>query len=106
MSADPQPKLDSTKFALQRSIFQQSTYSLAKNWNTSERRDMFGALSLAVRDRLVERRLESEERVRLKNAKCLYYLSMEFLMGGLLGNNLYNLETYDICKETLIELGG
>jgi starch phosphorylase len=49
--------------------------------------------------------LESDARVHQSDAKRLYYLSMEFLMGRALGNNLYNLRIYETCKEALLGIG-
>ena len=49
--------------------------------------------------------LESEARVQQSDAKRLYYLSMEFLMGRALGNNLQNLGIYETCKEALLGIG-
>ena len=53
--------------------------------------DLYRALALSVRDRVVDRMLETERRYRVADAKRLYYLSMEFLIGRPLENNLYNL---------------
>jgi len=65
----------------------------------------FWATCLAVRDQLVEKMLETDERFEIADSKRLYYLSMEFLMGRSLGNNLYNLGLLDACKRELAELG-
>jgi starch phosphorylase len=67
--------------------------------------DLFLAVALAVRDRLVDRMLETEERYQKADAKRLYYLSMEFLMGRALGNNLSNLGIHDRCQKALRKVG-
>jgi starch phosphorylase len=63
------------------------------------------AVSLAVRDTLVDRLLQTEKRYQAADAKRLYYLSMEFLIGRSLGNNIYNLGLLEHCKNALQELG-
>lgn len=105
MNSNPLLKDEQRDLDIKTALFHHFRYSLARNWNPSEKKDVFVALSLGVRDRLVERMLESEERVWRNGAKCLYYLSMEFLMGRLLCNNIYNLGMWDICKNALLELG-
>jgi glycogen phosphorylase len=80
-------------------------YTLAKRWNDMTRRDVFLATSMAVRDCLIDGILETEERYQQADAKSLYYLSMEFLVGRLLGNNLLNLGLLDVCRQALLELG-
>ncbi|RMF89836.1 MAG: glycogen/starch/alpha-glucan phosphorylase, partial [Nitrospinota bacterium] len=80
-------------------------YSLGKEWEDLSPRDLFMALSLAVRDRLVDGMLKTEARYRQARAKRLYYLSMEFLIGRSLGNNLYNLDLWDLCQEMLSQMG-
>src|SRR6516225_462274 len=67
--------------------------------------ERFTAVARAVRDRLVEGMLDTEERYRKADAKRLYYLSMEFLIGRSLRNNLFNLGIHDTCRDTLRELG-
>ena len=62
-------------------------------------------VSLAVRDQLVDRMLQTESRYRAAGAKRLYYLSMEFLMGRLLGDTLCNLRLMDITRQALIPMG-
>src|SRR6266576_1596224 len=63
------------------------------------------AAALAVRDRLIEARLATEQRYRQAGAKRLYYLSLEFLIGRSLVNNLINLDLYDAFREALGGLG-
>ncbi|GIX45042.1 MAG: glycogen/starch/alpha-glucan phosphorylase [Candidatus Hydrogenedentota bacterium] len=80
-------------------------YSLAKEWATLSNENMLMAVSLAVRDVLVERMLETERRYQKADAKRVYYLSMEFLVGRSLGNNLTNLNLYETCRLALESLG-
>src|SRR6185369_3329531 len=58
--------------------------TLAKNRHTATDRDRYHALALAVRDRLVERWVATQQTHHLKNVKRVYYLSLEFLIGRLL----------------------
>ncbi|MGV3523346.1 MAG: glycogen/starch/alpha-glucan phosphorylase [Candidatus Sericytochromatia bacterium] len=99
------PSLDNSPEALQQSILQHVRYSLGKEWHQLSRQDHFMAVSLAVRDRLVDRLLDTEKRYTEKQAKRLYYLSMEFLMGQSLENNLYNLGILESMREVLGRLG-
>ncbi len=49
--------------------------------------------------------LETERRQRAADAKTLYYLSIEYLLGRMLTNNLSNLGIYDLCRDTLRQMG-
>lgn len=80
-------------------------YSLARRWEDLNRRDLSLTTALAVRDSLIDGMIETESRYQQADAKRLYYLSMEFLMGRSLGNNLYNLGLFEACKEGLAEMG-
>src|ERR1700692_2622579 len=68
-------------------------------------RERLHALSVAVRRPMLDAMRETERRYRDQDAKRLHYLSMEFLMGRALGNNLTNLELYDAAKAIVAELG-
>jgi len=78
-------------------------YSLIKDTTTVKPWDVYYALSLSLRDRLIERWLRTQYEYRKQDVKRVYYLSMEFLIGRLLGNSLINLnlinEIYDMLKE-------
>ena len=67
--------------------------------------DYLKPVALAIRDRIVERMLETELRYRHKDPKRLYYLSMEFLMGRSLGDNISNLRLEELCREVLAGFG-
>jgi starch phosphorylase len=96
--------LEDSVSALEDSICQHVRYSLGKECHKLSGHDLFLAAALAVRDRLVERMLQTEERYQKADAKRLYYLSMEFLMGRSLGNNLSNLHILDNCQQALRKL--
>ncbi len=80
-------------------------YSLAREPDRLSRSELFEAVALSVRDLLVERMLATEARYERADAKRLYYLSMEFLIGRSLGNALVNLHIFDLCRLALAELG-
>jgi glycogen phosphorylase len=96
---------DAAVSEFRKSIRAHVKYTLAKRWGQISNRDLYLAVSLSVRDRLIDRMLETEERYEAAGAKRLYYLSMEFLMGRSLANNLNNLDILDLCRDTLLEMG-
>ncbi|WP_242862804.1 glycogen/starch/alpha-glucan phosphorylase [Clostridium sp. C105KSO13] len=66
---------------------------------------IFQAVSYAVKDIIIDDWLATQEENRKKDAKMLYYMSMEFLMGRALGNNLINMLSYKEVREALEEMG-
>jgi len=81
-------------------------FSVAQNWGTNiSNKNLHQALSLAVRDLMVDRMLQTEDRYQKAGAKRLYYLSMEFLVGRSLGNNLCNMGIVDLVNQIMLELG-
>ena len=90
---------------LQNAICRHAVYSLGKPWRSLGRFERFTAVALAVRDRMIEGYLATEEEYRRRDAKRLYYLSIEFLIGQSLGANLRNLRMYDLCREAVRNLG-
>jgi len=97
--------LKNTKAALKKSIIHHLRHSLGKEWPPESPSDVYRALGLSLRDRLVEGMLRTEKKYRRRGCKRVYYLSMEYLIGRSLGNNLYNMGVYDTCREALRELG-
>ncbi|HEY7220674.1 MAG TPA: glycogen/starch/alpha-glucan phosphorylase [Candidatus Binatia bacterium] len=92
-------------FAVQESICRHAKYSLGKAWRDLSPRDLFTAVALTVRDRLVDCFLNTEERYQQKDPKRLYYLSIEFLIGQSLRSNLCNLGIRELCRPALNNLG-
>src|SRR5437588_2425478 len=81
------------------------TYGLGETVEGLSPREAFRAVALVVRDRMVGKQLATEHVYRHRHAKRLYYLSLEFLIGRSLVNNLINLGLLDDCREVLHEFG-
>src|SRR5882762_7338747 len=80
-------------------------YSLAKDQYSATARDRFMSLALTVRDRLIERWIATQQRYYRRDAKRVYYLSAEFLMGRALLSNLLNLGLYETAREAMRMIG-
>ena len=80
-------------------------YTLAKYDGTATPRDRYTAFAYAVRDRIVERWMKTQERYHRQNERRVYYLSLEFLIGRLLGNNVINLKIDRECSKALKAYG-
>jgi glycogen phosphorylase len=80
-------------------------FLLVRDKVTAAPDDAYFALSLSVRDRLVRRWLRTQQQYKTHDVKRVYYLSLEFLIGRLLGNALINLNFYDECYNVLKEDG-
>ena len=66
---------------------------------------LFQAVSYTVKDVIIDNWLDTQNAYEVQDPKIVYYMSMEFLMGRALGNNLLNLGAYGEVKEALEELG-
>ncbi len=69
------------------------------------KQQIFQAVSYAVKDTIIENWMKTQKQYEKDDPKIVYYMSMEFLMGRALGNNLINLTEYKEVKEALAELG-
>ncbi|MFN0163066.1 MAG: glycogen/starch/alpha-glucan phosphorylase [Burkholderiales bacterium] len=91
--------------SLRKSIAHHLLYTVGKDSVAASRRDWIYALSAAVRDRLVERWMQTTRAQYSQNVKRVYYLSMEFLPGRSLSNALIALGLFDECHAAARELG-
>ena len=80
-------------------------YTQVKEMSYVTPRDEYQAFAHCVRDRLTERWLETVDTYSKKNVKRVYYLSLEFLIGRLLGNNVINLKMEQMSTTALKEYG-
>jgi starch phosphorylase len=88
---------------LRQSILRHIHYTLARSENTVVPRELFKPLALTIRDYLTDGLLKTEQRYDEQKAKRLGYLSMEFLMGRWLSDNLCNLGLMEQCRTVLAE---
>lgn len=91
--------------ALERALINRLIYSIGKDPLETQERDWFHALAYVVRDLVTVRWMESMRQYYLQDAKRVYYLSMEFLIGRSLSNGLMNLGYYDTFKQVLEDVG-
>ncbi len=71
----------------------------------ASRNKLYKAISMVIRDLIMEKWVISRETFHNNPERELYYLSMEFLMGRALGNNLLNLDLEEVVRETCKDLG-
>ncbi len=80
-------------------------YSVVKDKFTKADHDEYYSLSLAVRDRIIDRWFSTQKRYYTENCKRVYYLSLEFLLGRMLENNVINLGIEDEVRVACKQLG-
>lgn len=76
-----------------------------KSVDEATQQQLFQAVSYAVKDEIIDRWIQTQELYKKEDPKTVYYLSMEFLMGRALGNNLINMTEYKEVEEALDEMG-
>ena len=76
-----------------------------KTMEEASEQEVFQAVSYAVKDVIIDNWLATQQTFDKEDPKMVYYMSMEFLMGRALGNNLINLTAYKEVKEALDEIG-
>ena len=87
------------------SILEKLTYQVGKNSIVAQPHDWLRAISLAIRDRVIDKWMESTSRTYDAGSKRVYYLSLEFLIGRLLRDAISNLELVAEVNEAMDELG-
>ncbi len=97
-------KVDMSKEDIKSSLQDIRTHYLAKDQKTATSLDNFHALALTIRHRIVDRWMKTQSHYHEKNARRVYYLSMEFLIGRLLGNYMFNLGKEKDIEAALREL--
>ena len=80
-------------------------YLYRKNLEEATQQEIFQAVSYVIKDVIIDDWLATQQAFDKQDPKIVYYMSMEFLMGRALGNNLINLKAYNEVKEALEEIG-
>ena len=101
----PSTARDSDVAALRNAILAKLTYAVGKDTIAARPHDWFAATALAVRDRIIDRWMESTRATYKGGQKRVYYFSLEFLIGRLLFEALANLGVLDDTRQALAELG-
>jgi len=100
-TAEKDPRVE----ALREDFLHNRRFALAKDEYSATARDNFNSLALAVRDRLMDRWLATQQSYYQQDCKRVYYLSLEFLMGRTLGNALLNLGLTGSAEAAVRKLG-
>ncbi len=90
---------------LLRAVADHLEFSRSKIRHTATHFDVYQSLALSIRDRLVEFWNDTQQTYRERGAKQVYYLSLEYLVGRSLRNNLVNLGIDETCREALAQIG-
>jgi glycogen phosphorylase len=93
------------KEAFKKNIINNCKILYRKNLDEATQQQKFQSVAYAVKDIIIDKWIASQKAYKEQDAKIVYYMSMEFLMGRALGNNMINIMAYDEIKEVLEELG-
>jgi glycogen phosphorylase len=91
--------------AIKEQLLEKIRLQLAKPPESATQRDWWRVTCKVVHEQLVGAMLDTQQRHYHANARRIYYLSMEYLMGRLLANNLHNAKMFEAMREALAELG-
>ncbi len=105
MAKKVQTTLDFDRELFKRSVLYNVKTLYRKNIEEATDQEIFQAVGYAIKDAIVDHWMTTQKEYEKKDPKIVYYMSMEFLMGRALGNNLINLQAYKAVKECLEELG-
>ena len=90
---------------LLRAVADHLEFSQSKIRYTATHFDLYQSLALSIRDRMVEFWNDTQQTYRERGAKQVYYLSLEYLVGRSLRNNLVNLGIYEVCQDAMAQIG-
>jgi starch phosphorylase len=93
-----------TKEELIRQLGEMLKTTYRRTTETASPQQIYNALALTVKDYLSDYWIATHEQFEKRDVKCVYYLSMEFLMGRFLGNNVMNLALLPVIQEVFAEL--
>ncbi len=96
---------DNSVESMKKDILHQLKFHLAHDPQSATKRDWWLATAKAVQERIVERMLATQAVHNQQDVRRVYYLSLEFLMGRLYSNSLYNAGIFDQTAQALSELG-
>ena len=93
------------KEEFKKSIINNCKMLYRRNLEDANDQQKFQSVAYAVKDIIIDKWIAAQKAYKKQDAKIVYYMSMEFLMGRALGNNMINIMAYDEIKEVLDELG-
>ena len=98
-------EVEADKESMKKSILNHLRYTLARHPECATKDEWWTATCYAVRDRLLDRFMKTQATHNEKKVRRAYYLSLEYLMGRLLVNNLHNTGLFESTRDALSDLG-
>ena len=93
------------KETFKKEVVENVKYLYRKTMDEASEQEIFQAVSYVVKDVIIDQWLATQQEFDKADPKIVYFMSMEFLMGRALGNNLINLTVYNEVKEALEKMG-
>ena len=93
------------KEAFKKDVKKNVKHLFRKEIEEVSQQELFQAVSYAVKEAIIDNWIATQKQIAKNDQKIVYYMSMEFLMGRALGNNLINMTAYTEVKEALEEMG-
>lgn len=93
------------KEAFKKEVEQNVKQLFRKTVDEVSQQELYQAVSYVVKDAIIDDWIATQKQYEKDDPKIVYYMSMEFLLGRALGNNLINMTAYKEVKEALEEMG-